>query len=275
MINRCSVLVALALVGRVDAAYGQTPPSFLDSVLAGTLLHVPDEGVPFYVEPGKPTAPQLERHDIVPKMMRSMVTVEVDGARSPVRISESRPMFLVKLAVPPRKDRDVIILVDSANGKRVSLLTITPGGMTKLMPGKQFDLESKAVGPNLYLIRPEAQLRPGEYLLAFGKPSPAYSFGIEPGAAQPPEPQTAPESTPAASAENPNSERLKKLDSLLAKGLVTKADYDTRKQEILHPPQPKPVTLEDRLKKLEDLLHRGLIGRPEYEKKRAEILSEI
>jgi hypothetical protein len=61
----------------------------------------------------------------------------------------------------------------------------------------------------------------------------------------------------------------------LAKGLIERADYDKRKEEILHPASAKPVTIEDRLKKLDDLIKKGLIAKPEYDKKRAEILSEM
>lgn len=271
MILRFSLLVALALAGGA-AGYTQTPPSFLENVLAGRVPSVPDEGVPFYVEPGKTTAPQLERHNPTWKIARSTATAEVDGARSPFRISETRPIFLVKLNVPPRRDYEVILLVDSANGKRVSLFTIA-AGMANAMPGKQFELESKTVGPNLYLIRPEARLRPGEYLIIFGKKTPAFSFGIDPGAVEIPDALAA--SSQATSAENPNSERLKKLDSLLEKNLISNADYDARKEEILHPSPAKPITMEDRLRKLDDLLKKGLIGRPEYDKKRAALLSEI
>jgi len=85
----------------------------------------------------------------------------------------------------------------------------------------------------------------------------------------------APPVTEANKTDDPEQERLKKLDALLAKGLIEKADYDTRKEEILHPPLAKPVTIEDRLRKLDDLLKKGLIAKPEYDKKRSEILSEM
>lgn len=249
--------------------------SYLETLLAGGKVpEPPDAAVPFYVEFGKPTAPNLEMHIIKPKVSRSMATGEVDGDRSSFRISEARPRFYVKLAVAPRQDRDMLILLDAVNGKRIVLLSIGPGGLTRPMPGKQIELEYKKYGQSSYLIRPVAPLRAGEYCLAFGDSNQASFFGIEPGATDAPD-ATEPSAKETSKTDDPNQERLKKLDALLAKGLIEKTDYDTRKEEILHPPAAKPVTVEDRLRKLDDLLKKGLIAKPEYDKKRAEILSEM
>ena len=271
------LLVALSVIGTNLSFAQQTeelPETYLGTILAGRAPEPPEEGSPFYVEFGKPTAPNLEMHVVKLKVSRSMATVAVDANRSPFRISETRPRFYVKLAVAPRQDRDMLVLLDAANGKRIALLSIRPGGLTQPMPGKQIELEYKKYGQSSYLIRPVAPLHAGEYCLTFGNSNRASFFGIEPGAQDSPEARE-PLTKESGKTDDPNQERVRKLEALLTKGLIEKADYDARKAEILNPPPTKPVTIEDRLKKLNDLLKKGLIAQPEYDKKRAEILSEM
>lgn len=167
-----------------------------------------------------------------------------------------------------------MLRMDTVIGKRTALLSIGPGGLTQPMPGKLVVLEYKKFGQSSYIIRPVEPLRAGEYCLSFGNSNLAFLFGIEPGATDSPA-ETEPVTKEVEKQKDPNNERLKILNSLLAKGLIGKADYDTRKAEILNPPPEKPVTIEDRLRKLSDLLKKGLIGQPEYDKKRAEILDAM
>jgi hypothetical protein len=271
------LLVALAVSGTnitLAQKAEEAPGTFLENLLAGRAPEPPEAGIPFYAEFGKRTAPNPEMHVVKLKVSRSMATVEVDGDRSPFRISEARPRFYVKLAIAPRQDREMLVLLDAANGKRIALLSIRPGGLTQPMPGKQIEVEYKKYGQSSYLIRPIAPLRAGEYCLTFGDSNRASFFGIDPGAADSPG-DSEPLAQEANKTDDPNQERVRKLDALLAQGLIEKADYDARKTEILNPPLVKPVTIEDRLKKLNELLKKGLITQPEYEKKRAEILSEM
>jgi hypothetical protein len=231
-------------------------------------------GVPFYLQPGAQQALPLESQLLKLKAARGIATFELDPERSPVRIAETRPRFLVKLAAVPNQDTmDQLIILDTVNGKRTARLTVERG-FAQPMVGKQIEFEYKKFGQSSYLIRPKAPLRPGEYCFGFGISSMGYFFGIEPDAVDSAE-DKAPPVTETSKTDDPNQDRLKKLDALLAKGLIEKTDYDTRKEEILHPPAAKPVTVEDRLRKLDDLLKKGLIAKPEYDKKRTEILSEM
>lgn len=247
------------------------------TVIPGFAQDMPEPqkaGVPFYLQPGAQQALALESQMVKVKAARGLATMELDPARSPVRISETRPRFLVKLAAVPNQDTmDQLIILDTVNGKRTARFTVL-GGLAQPMVGKQIEFEYKKFGRSSYLIRPLAPLRPGEYCFGFGVTSILYFFGIEQGAVDSTEDKALPV-TETSKTDDPNQERLKKLDALLAKGLIEKADYDTRKEEILHPPAAKPVTTEDRLRKLDDLLKKGLIAKPEYDKKRAEILSEM
>lgn len=229
-------------------------------------------GVSYYYQRETKQLVPLEKFAATPKMVRSLLVVEFTPERSPVRLMETRPTFITKLTQAPRIERDIMLVLDTVGGKRTGLLSISPGGMPKPMPGKAVTLEYKKFGQTSYYIRPVAPLRPGEYCLTYGDSNLAYLFGVEANAIDSSPPESA-----AASDEklSPNEQRLKKLESLLTSGLITKGDYEARKADILNPPPPKPVTVEDRLRRLEDLLKKGLIGKPDYERKRAEILSEI
>jgi hypothetical protein len=232
-------------------------------------------GVPFYVQPGTSQVIPLESHSVKVKVVaRDLVSFELDTEHSPVRISETKPQFIVKLGGIPNQDTtDQLILLDTVPGKRTSRFTVVDR-LAQPMVGKQIEYEFKKFGVSSYLIRPLTPLSPGEYMIGFGMTAVVYFFGIEPGATNSIEEKSS-TITEAVKTDNPNQERLKKLDDLLAKGLINKADYDTRREEILHPPAPKPVTTEDRLRSLDDLFKKGLIDKADYEKKRADILSEM
>lgn len=260
--SRCCFPLVLAGVSMLIPSFAQDPAEPAEA------------GVAFYLQPGASQAVPLEKIMAKLRVSRKMVTLDFAPERSPLRISETQPTFIARLAVAPRLDRDMMMILDVVTGKRTALASIGPGGLTQPMPGKLVPLEYKKFGQSSYRIRPAAPLRPGEYLLTFGDSNLAYLFGVEPDAVASQDPPSA-GAPPVPKEPDPNEERLKKLDALLAKRLIQKADYETRKEEILHPAAARPVTAEDRLKKLNDLLKKGLIAKPVYDKKRAEILSEM
>lgn len=230
-------------------------------------------GVSFYLQPGVQQPVQLESQTAKARMDHGLALVELSTEHSPVRIHETRPRFLIRLTTPPKPETDVLFSLDTGNGKRSVKMTVERG-LASPMIDRQVHFEFKKIGTSSYTFRPVSPLAPGEYCFAFGISSTGYLFGIDPGAVESAEDKPSPAAEPGKS-DDPNQERLKKLDSLLAKGLIEKADYAARKEEILHPVPPKPITIEDRLRKLDDLLKKGLIGKPDYDKKRAEIISEM
>jgi hypothetical protein len=238
----------------------------------------PSRGVPVYFRVGDKQVVQLEQHEFKQgrdfKVSHGMAMLQLDGDRSPVRIMETRPTFLVKAAKPP--DPRNLMRLDSGGGNRTARLVVQ-GKLAWPMTGSAVEFEVRRYGQSSYRIRPLEPLAAGEYSLSPGISNSMYFFGVEPGASDTADPEAVapPASPPATKETDPNEARLKQLEALLTKGLIEKADYDARKEEILHPAPPKPPTIEDRLKKLDDLLKKGLIGKPEYDKKRAEILAEM
>lgn len=251
---------------------GQQNATLLEELLTGAAKpSLKEVAVPYYIPAARSEQLPLEKAKFQAKVSGGVITALINGERASLRIEESRPQFLVKLNVAPREERDVVLLLERAVGRRAAVMAIKPGGLTQPMPGKYMGLEYQEVGEKHYLLRPASSFKPGEYCLTFGDPNLTYCFGINEGAQESPDPvSTTAASAPSGGDDNP---RLVKLKSLLDKGLITKDDFDKRMKEISQP-EVEP-SLADRLKRLDALLKQGLITKSEYEKKRAELLSEI
>lgn len=241
------------------------PFVFLNAAAAEpSIPQPPQAGILYYLHPETNKLLPLEQQTPAFRAVRAFIVADLQGPSSPVRVSSSRPTFVIRSTEQPDKDRNRLMLLDSVNGKRTIMMSKSGAPL----PGKDFELEFRLTSPNVYAFRPLHPVAPGEYCLPFGKANLTFLFGIDPGATAPEEPSPEPSAAVAA----PDDKR-RILDTLLQKQLITQADYNAKLAEMAAPPAaPGP---EDRLRKLDELLKKGLISKPEYQKKRAEILAEI
>ena len=256
---RISLLLAacFAVGGRAaDPSNPQPPPP-------------PEADVLFYLQPdGNRLMPLEQQTPSSFRAVKAFFVADFKAPVSPIRLSSSRPTFVIRRATPPDKRIDWLTLVDSVNGKRTVMLSLGPDKTAIPLPGKRVEMEYREAGTSTYSLRPVRPLAAGEYGFNFGKSNDVFLFGVDPGATAPEEPAEEPRSVPA-----PQDEKRRILDSLLQKQLITETDYRAKIAELSAPPvAPGP---EDRLRKLDGLLKKGLISQPDYQKKRAEILAEI
>ena len=228
----------------------------------------PEIGILYYLHPGTNKLLPLEQQTPTLRAVRAFLAADLQGPASPVRISSTRPTFVIRHAEQPDKTKNRLMLLDSVNGKRTIMMSQGPNKSGTPLPGKDFELEFRLTSPNTYAFRPVNHLAPGEYCLPFGKANLTFLFGVDPGATAPDEPSPEPSTAVAA----PGDKR-RILETLLQKQLITEADYKAKLAELDGP--PAATGPEERLRRLDSLLKRGLISQPEYQKKRAEILAEI
>lgn len=222
----------------------------------------------FFLPPSKAELLALEQQTATMRASRSLFAADFQGPASSFRISTTQPTFVIRRSGPPDTKFDKLMRLDSVGGKRTMLLTLGPGKTGIPLPGKDAELEYKTTNPNTYLLRPVQPLMPGEYCINFGKSNLAFLFGIEPNATTPETPNVQ-----SRTSQEPPNDRLKTLETLLQKKLITEADYRAKLAEIAAP--PGPPTVEDRLRKLDELLKKGLITKPDYQTKRAQLLAEL
>lgn len=114
------------------------------------------------------------------------------GSDAPVRISEPRPVFYFRQApampnmptMPVMSYRDLVIVQFDKKKDHRELQTTNGGNMFTFKAGiskeKLPDIDVEKVEDGLFKITPKQDLKPGEYLIAFGMGYSGYDFGIDP-----------------------------------------------------------------------------------------------
>ncbi len=110
------------------------------------------------------------------------------GAEAPVRIPERRPIFCVKelaalASVAGRSERDLVIVRFDKKKDHRELQTTNGGNMFTFKAGlskdRTPDITVNAVSDGVFIINPNQDLLPGEYLLTFSAMgTTGYDFGI-------------------------------------------------------------------------------------------------
>ncbi|MBI1789989.1 MAG: SHOCT domain-containing protein [Acidobacteria bacterium] len=196
-------------------------------------------------------------------------SARVVGDRAAMRFEASPTMeFRVKLKPGVKPGRYALYRFGTENGAR-AVSFARERGKVRWLQGEHLPFKAEPVGES-YRITPVAPLGPGEYGFSMDRSNDAYLFGVD-SPARAARPATRMPEVSSASSSSPAGERLKKLDDLLQKGLITKEDYEKKRAEIA----PAAPGSEDRLRKLEDLYKKGLITKEDYEKKRAQIIADI
>jgi hypothetical protein len=109
-------------------------------------------------------------------------------AQSPIQIEDKRPTFCVKespmlASVAGRTDRDLIIIRFDKKKDRRELQTTSGGNMFTFKSGISADripqITVKTVSDGVFLVTPNEDLRPGEYMVTFSSIGiSGYDFGI-------------------------------------------------------------------------------------------------
>lgn len=113
------------------------------------------------------------------------------GSDAPVRISEPRPVFYFRQApampnmptMPVMSYRDLVIVQFDKKKDHRELQTTNGGNMFTFKAGiskeKLPDIDVEKIEDGLFKITPKQDLKPGEYLIAFGMGYSGYDFGID------------------------------------------------------------------------------------------------
>jgi hypothetical protein len=110
------------------------------------------------------------------------------GAEAPARFADGKPVFYYKQSpqmatVPGRSYRDLVIVQFDKKKDHRELQTTNGGNMFTFKAGigkdKLPDINVEKVSDGLYKITLKQDLKPGEYLIAFGMGTTGYDFGVD------------------------------------------------------------------------------------------------
>jgi len=101
-----------------------------------------------------------------------------DGASSRAQVSERRPTIKVNLGYKPDRGLQIVQIVklEQKSSHRKTDLRLERGLPTEFLGGVAIDL-TRGVDGEL-LVRPEADLAPGEYMLSLGPLAMQYDFSV-------------------------------------------------------------------------------------------------
>ncbi len=106
-------------------------------------------------------------------------TAVFDGAASPFQIENRKPQFFIRGIAKP-KDALIVILTKKNDRREVkfSSANVSSDNRGGFLPSSIRRVLATVVGDQLFSIKPEMSLKPGEYLIVFGEPNVGYDFGI-------------------------------------------------------------------------------------------------
>jgi uncharacterized protein YqgQ len=241
------------------AAAGAQQPTVKEPILADTV---------YLVEPETGALLPTEKAVAKTSMTIGASSARVPGTHADFRVEAGRPVrFALKLK-PGKKPGSYALFQFGIEGDQrvVSFKRSGLRGMTWLQ-GRQIVFDA-AEENGFFLLTPSEALGAGEYGFSPAHSNDVYLFGIDP--------RTPPVvSAPATATITNVDQRMRSLQDLLDKGLISKQDYDRKRAELQPVEQRATSNLEDRLKKLDGLFKNGLLTKEEYDKKRADLLAEL
>jgi hypothetical protein len=111
------------------------------------------------------------------------------GAEAPVQIEGKKPTFCVKelpslASVAGRSERDLVIVRFDKKKDHRELQTTNGGNMFTFKAGlskdRTPDITTKTIADGVFIVSPNEDLRPGEYMLTFGAlGNSGYDFGVK------------------------------------------------------------------------------------------------
>ena len=111
------------------------------------------------------------------------------GAEAPVQIEDKRPTFCIKelpslASVAGRSERDLVIVRFDKKKDRRELQTTNGGNMFTFKAGlskdRTPDITTKTIADGVFIVTPNEDLKPGEYMLTFGAlGNTGYDFGVK------------------------------------------------------------------------------------------------